>query len=448
MASKKEIGIKILVEISRIVLGATFLFSGFVKAVDPLGTAYKIQDYFTAAGAVWLHPAAVPLSMGLCMMEFLLGTWLFLGLYRRVVTKLLLVVMAFMTPLTLYIAIANPVHDCGCFGDALILDNWDTFYKNILLLACSIVTLIWHNRILPLYSRHTYWLAALSTSGFILCFTLYNYILLPVFDFRPYKTGTDLRKLVSEKSKGDVTNNTFIYEKDGKRKTFTEENYPWQDPTWKFVEMKSQVIREGKKSEVEDFAIQHIRISPDRKSMEDETDITDSVLSDSSYTFLMVAYSLKDMSESHLAEFEDISYYAQEHGYKFYCLTASPQQEILNWIEDSGVNYDFCLTDERVLKTMIRSNPGLILMKDGKIINKWPHNSVPAENELNKQLDKLSFTKLIDRNEANRDKMLILCIIFAGPLAVLQMLDLVIYKRPKRKKLKIKSEQQATDKEL
>lgn len=445
--SKKNIFIKIVLEISRLLLGITFLFSGLVKAVDPLGTAYKIQDYLTAMGMTSFHSVALPSSVALCVMEFLLGTWLLLGLYRRIVTKLLFLVMLFMTPLTLYLAIKNPVHDCGCFGDFLILSNWETFFKNLILLPCAIATLVWHNRISPLFSRHTYWLAALSSAGFILAFTVYNYLLLPTFDFRPYKIGTDLRKLVAEKSKGDVYQNTFVYEKNGKKENFTEENYPWKDPSWKFVEMKSVLVKEGKKSEVEDFGINQLKISSNRKKIEDETDITENVLSDTSYTFLMTAYSLKSMSESHLSDFEDISFYAQEHGYKFYCLTASNRKEILDLIQDLGVNYDFCLTDERVLKTMVRSNPGLLLMKDGKIVNIWPDSRVPQEKELSKPLDELPFAKPIDTNQVDKDKMLILCIIFVSPLATLQMIDLVVYKRPRRKTRK-EAANEASEEEL
>ena len=421
--NKKNLLIKVALEISRLLLGVTFLFSGFVKAVDPLGTAYKIQDYFIAMGLNSLHSLALPLSIGMCIMEFLLGAWLLLGLYRRIVSKLLFLVMLFMTPLTLYLAIKNPVHDCGCFGDALILTNWQTFYKNLILLPCSLIVLIWHDRITPLFSRHTYWLGALYTFGFIFVFTLYNYTFLPVFDFRPYKIGTDLRKLVSEKSKGDVYENTFVYEKDGKRHNFTEKNYPWQDSSWKFVEMKSVLVKEGQKSEVADFGISHLKMNNNRKKIEAETDITDSVLNDTSYTFLMVAYSLKDMAETHLSDFEDISYYAQEHHYNFYCLTASTQKEILKWVEDAGVNYEFCLTDERVLKTMVRSNPGLMLLKNGKVVNIWPDKRVPREKELNQPLDKLPFTKPIDTKQENKHKMLILCIIFVTPLSALFLMD-------------------------
>jgi uncharacterized membrane protein YphA (DoxX/SURF4 family) len=446
--SKKDVFVKIALEISRLLLGITFLFSGFVKAVDPLGTAYKIQDYLLAMGMTSLRSIALPASIALCVMEFLLGTWLLLGLYRRIVTKLLFLVMVFMTPLTLYLAIKNPVHDCGCFGDFLILTNWETFYKNLILLPCAVAVLVWHNRVSPLFSRHTYWLAALSSAGFILLFTIYNYMFLPAFDFRPYRIGTDLRKLVAEKSKGDVYQNTFVYEKDGKRKNFTEENYPWKDPSWKFVEMKSTMVKEGQKSEVEDFGINHLKISSNRKSIDNETDITDSVLNDSSYTFLMIAYSLKDMAESHLSDFEDVSYYAQEHGYKFYCLTAANRKEILDWIDDSGVNYDFCLTDERVLKTMIRSNPGLILMKNGKIVNMWPDSRLPQEKELNKPLPQLAFAKPIDTNKVDKDKMLILCIIFVSPLLTLQMIDLVVYKRPKRRRMEGRADEAAKEEEL
>lgn len=442
--NKKDILIKTSVELSRIILGVTFIFSGFLKSVDPLGTAYKIQDYLTAMHLSWLHLTALPASFVLCSLEFLLGVWMLFGIYRRIVTKLLLIVMVFMTALTLYLALANPVQDCGCFGDAFTITNWQTFYKNIVLLVCAVIVFIWHFRVQPLYSRHTYWLAALFSVGFIICFNIYNYIFLPVFDFRPYKEGVDLKKQVAQKSKGDVYENTFVYEKDGVKQTFTEQNYPWKDPSWKFVEMKQKLIKEGEKSGVEDFAVNQFTLSPDKKKIIGENDITHDILNDSTYTFLMIAYSLNNMSESHLGEFEDLSYYAQEHGYKFYCLTASPAEDILRYIDNSGVNYSFCSTDERVLKTMIRSNPGLILMKNGQIIRKWPDISVPSEKVLNAPLEKLSFVKVIDRNEKNKDKMLILCIIFVSPLVVLQMLDLVVYKRPVRKRLKIKAVEEET----
>lgn len=438
--SKKDVAIKILLELARVILGVTFVFSGFVKAVDPLGTAYKIQDYLIFLHLQWMHQIAAPMAIGLCSLEFLLGVWLLLGVYRRVVTKLLFVIMMFMTPLTLYLALKNPVHDCGCFGDFWVITNWETFFKNLILLPCSVIVMIWATKISPLFSRHTYWLAALSTFGFIISFTVYSYWFIPIFDFRPYKIGTDLRKLVNEKPKGAEYINTFVYEKNGEKRNFTEDNYPWQDTTWHFVSTKSIIKKAAKTTGVEDFSVTHLKFSADKKQIVDQVDMTDSLLNDSSYTFLMLAYSLKDMSKAHVSGFEDISYYAQENGYKFYCLTASSQQEILNWVDETGVNYDFCWTDERVLKTMDRSNPGLMLMKNGKIINKWPDSRIPTEDKLNKPLSGLSFSKIKDINRMNKEKFLILCIIFVSPLIVLQMIDLVAYKTPKRKKLNIKLE--------
>lgn len=441
--TKKEIATKILAEACRVILGVTFVFSGFVKAVDPLGTAYKIQDYFTAMGTLWLHPAALPLSIAQSVIEFLLGVWLLLGIYRRFSARLLLLVMLFMTPLTLYLAFKNPVHDCGCFGDFLIITNWQTFYKNIVLLACAIAVLVWSRRLTPLFSVHVRWMAALFTFAYIFAFCIYSYVFLPVFDFRPYRIGTDLHKLVSEKAEADVYANTFVYEKNGKRQTFTEDNYPWQDPTWKFVDSKSVLVKAGKKSDVGDFGITRLTVSPDMKSIIDEADVTDSVLTDPSYTFLMVAYSLKDMSEAHLGELEDLASYAQEHKYKFYCLTASSPEDILAWIDDTGASYSFGLTDERVLKTMIRSNPGLILMKGGKIINKWPGNRIPKIKKTNAPLEQLTLAHPADRKQAAKHKMLILCIIFALPLVLMQAVDISAYKWPWRRPRQKNGSQQA-----
>ena len=142
MGKTKSLIEKILVEIARVLLGATFIFSGFVKSIDPLGTAYKVQDYLTSFGFSDLLYLSLPISIILCAGELCLGIFMLFGLYRKWTSRLLFLVMLFMTPLTLYLAIANPVKDCGCFGDALIITNWETFFKNIVLMACSVATLL------------------------------------------------------------------------------------------------------------------------------------------------------------------------------------------------------------------------------------------------------------------------------------------------------------------
>ena len=366
MGKTKSLIEKILVEIARVLLGATFIFSGFVKSIDPLGTAYKVQDYLTSFGFSDLLYLSLPISIILCAGELCLGIFMLFGLYRKWTSRLLFLVMLFMTPLTLYLAIANPVKDCGCFGDALIITNWETFFKNIVLMACSVATLLWYERITNLFTGKFYWLVSLYIIICGIVFCIYNTSNEPMIDFRPYKIGADIPKLMTvEGDKAPVYENTFIYEKDGVKKEFTEDNYPWEDSTWVFVDRYNKVIKEGEEPVIHDFSINRLYLNRQKTKIEAEEDITNEVLTDTNYTFLMIAYSLPEMRINNLGNFEDVNNYAKDYGYKFYCLTSSPRDTILSQENKNITNFDYCLTDERTLKTITRSNPGLLLIKNG-----------------------------------------------------------------------------------
>lgn len=429
--SKKEILQKTFVEISRILLGITFIFSGFVKSVDPLGTTYKIQDYITTFGFDSLLFLALPLSITLCVLEFSLGVSILLGIYRKWTARLILLVMLFMTPLTLYLAIANPVADCGCFGDALIITNWQTFYKNAVLLAAAIMVFLYHEQISNFYSPKFYWLVATFIIGSGFLFTFYNYYFEPILDFRPYKVGANLPKLMSiEEGKGDVYQNIFIYEKDGVKQEFDEDNYPWEDSTWTFVDRTNKLIKEGEKPVIHDFKINQLFFNTDKTTFVNEEDITTEVLEDDGYTFLMIAYSLKDMRDTNLSKFEDISNYANDHQYRFYCLTSSTREDIIEWEKENSLNFTFCLTDERTLKTMVRSNPGLFLIKKGIILNKWDDSQVPSEVELTKPLEKLEIVHSATENsKEEKNRILTFVVLFCIPLIGIKALDLLFYRR-------------------
>lgn len=434
---KRKVIIKIAVEFSRIILGATFVLSGFTKAVDPLGFTYKIEDYISAFGLEIFYPLAFPVAIALCVTEFSVGVFLLFGIYRKWTSRLTLLIMMFMTPLTLYLAIADPVSDCGCFGDAIIITNWQTFFKNIVLLAAAIVVLLYHEKITNLYTGKFYWLVALYVIIFATCFTLYNGYVEPIFDFRPYKIGADLPKLMSvEEGKGDVYENIFIYEKDGTKKEFTEDNYPWQDTTWVFVDRVNKLIKEGEKPLITDFEINRLYFDPEKTDFEGEEVITSEVVEDSGYVFLMISYSLPKMNESFLMRFEDVNNYAKEYDYKFYCLTASTREDILKWYSRNPVNFNFCVTDERALKTIIRSNPGLLLLKSGKIINKWPDLRVPSEESLTGPLPGLEISQAINTRSENKKHMTAIIFIFIAPLLLLTGLDVLIFRKKKPEEVK------------
>ncbi len=430
MNTAKNIVIKIIVEIARLLLGVTFIFSGFVKSVDPLGTAYKIEDYMTNFGLVDLHPLALPLSIFLCAGELCLGIFMLFGLYRKWVAYLLFIVLLFMTPLTLYLAIANPVKDCGCFGDALIISNWATFYKNIILLLCSIFTLVWNQRITNLFTGKFYWLVALYTIVCGILFCIYNYMNEPMLDFRPYKIGANIPELMTvDEDKKAIYENILIYEKDGIKKEFTEDNYPWQDSTWHYVEVVSKMLKEGEEPLVKDFTINRLYLSDDKSKIEGEEDITTEMLADSNYTFLMISSSLEDAREEFFSKFEDVNNYANEHRYNFYCLTSSPSDNILKLEKENITNFAFCQADERTLKTIIRSNPGLLLIKNGTIINKWSDKDVPNENLLNKPVQELAVFKMPNKKEEDKKNLLNILLIFIVPIAFIKILDVILYQR-------------------
>ncbi|MDR1516986.1 MAG: DoxX family protein [Dysgonamonadaceae bacterium] len=424
---------KIGVEISRIIVGAVFVFSGFVKMVDPLGFTYKSQDYLIEWGLQLFFPLALPVALALSMAEFLLGVFILLGIYRRWATLLVFVLMLFMTPFTLWIAIENPVKDCGCFGDALIISNWETFYKNIVLVVLSALLCFKWKELSPLFPDGFQWAPAVFSVAFALLFSLNGVFRMQVFDFRPYKIGASISEQMRvDPANADVYRNTFIYEKDGKKQEFTEDNYPWNDSTWTFVDMKTELLKEGEKPKIEDFQI--IRLSRDSVSgqyVEDE-DIMQDILSDSGYTFLMTSYSLGEADKSVAKSLNRVADFAQEQGIAFYCLTSSVFDDISKWAGETAAEYTFCNADERVLKTINRSNPGLMLLKNGIVIDKWDRFSIPGDKKLGKRLSRQGESP----KPNNTSRLLLIMAIFILPLGVLNRLG---RKRTKNNNLDIKN---------
>ena len=253
---------KAVVNISRFVVAAVFLFSGFVKAVDPLGTQYKLQDYLEAMGlsndwiADWQTLGGAIL---LSLIEFVIGAMLLFAINRRVVSKLALLFMLIMTGLTVWIYIDDPVSDCGCFGDAIILSNGATLLKNIILLAATIAIAAYPLLMPRFISLKKQWLIFnLSTFG-ILTLSAYSLYYLPPIDFRPYHIGANIPEgmKMPEGAEQPVLETTFILEKNGERKEFTLENYP--DSTWTFIDSKTKVIKQGYEPPIHDFSI--VRLS-------------------------------------------------------------------------------------------------------------------------------------------------------------------------------------------
>ena len=422
MTGKHKV-INIITILSRLIIGVTFTFSGFVKAVDPLGTAYKIQDYFIALNLPDIISLSLPLSLILCVGEFLLGVFVLLGIFRKPTAILVVIFMAIMTPLTLWIALENPVKDCGCFGDAIIISNWATFYKNIILLICAIFLLIYYKNVISLFKPKTELIAAVFTTIFGISFALYNITYSPVLDFRPFKTGSYLPDKIELKSENaDVFKNIFVYEKDGVKKEFTEENYPWSDSTWTFVEMESRLIKKGTKPQIEDFVIESI-LYDDSLNTFINKDITTSILEDQSYAFWMISYSLNDAETKYLHKFKDIAEFAEKNSYKFYCITSSSTETIEEWERSHKTGFNFNHADERVLKTMTRSNPGLMLVKGGTVINKWSDNKVPEIKKNDNISGESDILKKVGSKGRDAKTIVILALLLIVPLVILKGIE-------------------------
>ena len=363
---------KLAVNIARLVLAVAFILSGFVKAVDPLGTQYKIHDYLGAMGLGSMMPDFMTLSAAVLLsaVEFIFGICLLFAIRRRLVSKLVLALLVVMTLLTLWLALANPISDCGCFGDAIVLTNWQTFWKNIVLLACAVI--VWkHPLEMPrLIGEPSQWIVMNYSGVFILLViaarSLYT---LPQFDFRPYHIGTNLRE--------------------GWQRMMDGEDSP-------YAEFFMELTDEGE-------------------------DITQQVLDDEGYTFLLVSPHLEQADDSQLDELNQLYEYSLDNGYPFYCLTASSERGISHWRDITGAEYPFCFTDETTLKTVIRSNPGLLLLHDGTIIRKWSHNNLPGEEELTGKLEDSELGQMPTETVAS--KILWILTWFVLPLVLLTLAD-------------------------
>lgn len=417
----KLFGERFWVELSRILVGATFLFSGFVKAVDPFGFAYKIEDYLIALGLESFFPLALPAAVAIVTAEFSLGAFLLAGILRRPSVRLIGLFMLFFTPFTLWIAISNPVADCGCFGDAFVISNWQTFYKNVVLLGATVLLNLKWRVIKPIFSGKYVVLGMVFILLFALTFSLRNVYRLPLLDFRPFKVGANIPgQMHVDQEKADVWETVFVYRRDGMEKEFSEDNYPWDDSTWTFVEMKSKLVKEGQKPAIEDFDLVSIVYNDTTDSWMVGENVTNRILERSSYTFLMIASSLEEMNLRQLKRFEEVHRFAAEKGYWFFLLTSSSAESIGTWEGVHHSGFSFCHADERVLKTMIRSNPGLILIKEGTVMGKWDDCTVPTTQKLQSALS----SDDDDRSSSGGAIPLILTVaVFFVPLMILRWLE-------------------------
>mgnify|MGYP003589165590 CR=1 FL=1 len=394
---------KLLTQTARIITGLLFAFSGFVKGIDPMGTAFKLGDYFAAFRIGFLDDLALPLSVMLCLVEFVTGMMLLSGALVKPASWMAAIFMAIFTPLTLILAIWNPVSDCGCFGDAIVLTNWKTFIKNVIIIIPVVYVFITRNDetgVMPVKTALNFTLAYIFL---FLLFMRLNLAYLPVIDFRPYSIGTNIAEgmTVPHDAEPDKYDIRFIYEKDGVQKEFTLENYPADDTLWKFVDQKSVLISKGYEPPIHGFTLM----------TEQGVDMTEQVTRQNGDVMLMVARRLGESDRDGLMKGYSLGIELQKRGTDFHIVTATSPSEAGPLVTGFSTLY----ADETTLKTIIRSDPGFVLLHNGTVAAKWSYNNLPdPEKFMQGDLNALALRARV----ATENRLIVICAVMAVILAV------------------------------
>jgi uncharacterized membrane protein YphA (DoxX/SURF4 family) len=356
----------IIAGICRTLLGVVFVFSGAVKAIDPLGTVYKIEDYLKAFGGLFseLLPLAEVAAWVLIIIELLLGVCMLLNVRTQWTSWISLLFYVVMTPLTLYIALTNPVSDCGCFGDAVVLTNWQTFWKNVVLIVLAITLVACRKHARQLWTNWMELLLVVLTIAGAVAFMAWTKNHLPIKDFRPYKIGNHLPTLMEypDGAEPDVYEYSLVYEKDGVEQTFTLENYPKGDSTWTFVRQNSKLIKKGYEPPIHDLEILNA----------DYEDLTWDILESEDPIALVVMYDIAKTDTEQMAKVEALYEKCMTNMEQCYILTGSGTDDIINFcLAYPRLSDCICTCDPVTLKTIVRANPGVIVVQNGIVIDKY-----------------------------------------------------------------------------
>lgn len=368
--------------ISRIIIGSTFVFSGFVKGQDPLGFTFKLEDYLIAYDMTWAMPLVLAMTIILCAFEFTLGFALLLNLRPALTRWLVTAMMVFFTFLTFFDAIYNPVPDCGCFGDAIILTNWQTFYKNVILMVFVIGLIVTRKYEKPTINAGSQWILLMAGFLCFAAFSVYSYRHLPVFDFMPWKVGKNMYPTSDIQAKYYVT---YKNNSTGETKEYESHNFPYNDSTWmsewRFV---SQRVDDPSAS------LRHELQILDSTG----TDVTDTYIRNNDYQIIITMYDPHTVPHGVATQLEPLVNYLYNSGHTPVILTAALPEEMKAIARDYHNRAEVLNADDIVLKTMVRANPGVMLMKDGVVIDKWNWRDTPGVESLKAKFH--GFGKQID----------------------------------------------------
>ena len=352
---------KYIVSISRVFVGILFIISGFIKLNDPLGFSYKLQEYFSAEvlNMPFLEPYALPIAVFVVIFEVVLGVFLLIGYKPKFTVWSLLLMIVFFTFLTFYSAYFDKVRDCGCFGDALHLTPWESFSKDVVLLVFILILFLWKRHIKPLFTKLG--VTGIAFLSVIICMWFAYHVLmhLPTIDFRAYAVGKNIKEgmIIPPDAPKPVIEYTWKFNVNGTEKEFvTNGSYPEVDG--EFVGVGTKTIEEGYDPPVKDFSIET-----------DSSDMTDYFL-EADKLLMIVSYNVATGEKEGMEKIKAISEKAMKNGYQVIGMSASGDDDKEAIKKEYGLNFDFYLCDEKALKTVVRSNPGFLILNKGTVMQK------------------------------------------------------------------------------
>lgn len=361
---------KFILILLRVLVGVLFIFSGLIKANDPLGLSYKMDEFFEVLHLTFLSPYSLVFSVVMNMFEIIAGVAVLLGYRMRLFSVLLLLLILFFTFLTGYALFSGTVKECGCFGDCIKLTASQTFYKDVALLLMILVIFAYRKRIRPLFGKMAS--NILMAVALVLSFGVQWYTLnhLPFIDCLAYKVGNNIpeKMKVPPGATPDVYETTMIYEKNGERKEFTVDNYPWQDTTWKFVDRKDKLVKKGNaEPEVKDFILTDF----------DGNNQTQAILTETKPMYLFLVLNTATAGKGWDAKMQALQKKVAAGEAYIYGVTASGKEAVAAFEKAHGLTFPFVQMDGTAIKTAGRSNPCLILLQQGTVKGKWHYNDIP-----------------------------------------------------------------------
>lgn len=372
-----------LLAFSRVFVGILFIFSGFIKANDPLGFGYKLQEYFEVFHLNFLNPLATGLAIFLCTLEIVLGALLLLGIWSKRVAWGLLLIILFFTLLTFISAFFKVVTSCGCFGDAIPLTPWQSFGKDVVLLV--FIAYIFLNKALiqPIIaSAKKQNNVVIGVSLMALFFGLYTYNFLPILDFLPYKVGANIPSLMvippGEKPDEFQIMYHLKHKIDGREQEMSDKDYLkteiWKDGNWEIIgEPTKELLKKGFEPKIRDLIINDAS----------GTNYTKEIIENPYYNLVFVAYDLDETNQKAIGKLNALALNVTEQfNLRTVFLTSNSAEDAEAFTKKYNLFSEVFYADAVPLKSMVRANPGVLLLKDGTVINKWHYNNLPSFDEL------------------------------------------------------------------